>query len=477
MTSLLDAIDAIHVGKPVATPRTEPVGCRFEGPVSAEIPAAVSYARDIAPILNAHCVTCHRAGEVAPFPLTTYNDAAKRAQWIAEVARKRIMPPWRAEPGYGHFVGERRLTDREIALLSAWAKSDAPEGDLADLPPPRTYASGWSLGEPDIVLKMPTAYTVSADGKDIFWNFVLPMDNDEDLVIKAVEFHPGNPRVVHHAVIMADASGFPRTKDAASPEPGYESLGGGEELATAAWIDQWTPGITTRKLPEGVGFRVRKGTDILINMHYHPNGKVEEDQSTVGIYLARPEEKIERFVTEDPFGVITANIDIPPGISNHHVWKEYRLPVDVTLLSLFPHMHWLGREMKLMATLPDGKELPLIWIERWDFNWQDQYLCREPLRLPKGTLLRLDGWYDNSENSPYQINHPPQRVIIGTNTTDEMCLAIMKVTTDEYGDAMKLRNSQIFDLIREVVSSPMSSEMKMQLVKQYRDRLATERKN
>jgi hypothetical protein len=428
-------------------------------------------------LLNAHCVTCHRAGEVAPFTLTSYDDAAKRAEWIAEVVQKRIMPPWRAEPNFGHFVGERRLTDREIGLLSAWATAGVPLGDPADLPPLPTFNSGWSLGEPDMILKMPSPYTVAADGPDIFWNFVLPLHNEEDVIIKAVEFRPGNPRVVHHAIIMADASGIPRAKDSETPELGYKSLGGGEELATAAWIDQWTPGITTRKLPEGVGFRIKQGADILINMHYHPSGKEEQDQSQVGIYLAKPDEKVERFVTEDPFGVITANIDIPPGASQHHVWKEFTLPVDVSLLSLFPHMHYLGSEMKLLATLPDGEELPLVWIKRWDFNWQDQYLCQKPISLPKGTRLRLDGWYDNSESSPYQFSHPPQRVIIGEDTTNEMCLAIMKVTTDHREDAMTLRNTQIVDLIREVVASPMPLEGKMRLVKQFRDRLATKRED
>ena len=222
---LLDAMTAVADGKTVATPRTEAVGCPFETPKGKEASAQVTYARDIAPILFANCAECHRPGEVAPFSLLTYQDAAKRAKGLARVTERRLMPPWRADVHYGQFLDERRMTEREIALVKAWAESGAPEGNAADLPPQPKFPSGWRLGTPDLVVSVPVRYTVPADGPDIFQHFVMPLNLAKDEQVVAFEFRPGNPSVVHHAIVAIDTRGGARARDAETPEPGWRTSG------------------------------------------------------------------------------------------------------------------------------------------------------------------------------------------------------------------------------------------------------------
>ncbi|MBI3865727.1 MAG: redoxin domain-containing protein [Planctomycetia bacterium] len=424
---LTDAVTAVLAGQAPATPRTEPVGCLFESAPSPATEGKVTFARDIAPIVFANCAKCHRDGEVAPFPLMTYADAAKRARQIVRVTASRFMPPWKPQPDFGHFVDERRLTDRELELLRVWAESGAPQGNDSDLPPPPQFAEGWQVGEPDLVVGMSEPFEIPADGRDVFRNFVIPSGVAEDKLVAAVEFRPGNRRAVHHAIFYLDTSGIARKKDADDPGPGYGSFGGPGFVPSGA-IGGWAPGGTPQVLRDGMGRPLRKGSDIVIQIHYHPTGKPEIDQSSIGIHFVKGTEKTKAAAA---IMVIDRRLYIPPGEADYRMAGSYTLPHDVTFVGITPHMHLLGREMKAVATLPDGAVQPLICVKDWNFNWQDQYQFAQPIRLPKGTRLDVTARYDNSDQNPLNPNTPPKTVTWGEQTPDEMFICFFLVSTDE----------------------------------------------
>jgi mono/diheme cytochrome c family protein len=384
-----------------------------------------TYAGQVARILYAHCVSCHRPGEVAPFPLMTYQDAARKADTIARMVERRRMPPWRAEPQEHAFLDERRLSDQEVRTIVEWAKAGAPLGEDKRLPPRPAFSSEWSLGEPDLVLTMPQDVTIPAEGRDVYRCVVIPSNLLEDRTVAAVDFRPSNRAVVHHALFFLDNTGKARALDEKDPEPGYRSFGGVGFVPSGA-LGGWAPGATFHRLPEGVGRMMHKGSDVVLQMHYHPTGKVEQDRSTIAIYFTR--KPADQLLIGLPLG--TRNIDIPAGESRHHLHTELTLPVGVTVYGATPHMHWVGREMIARAILPDGKTIQLIHIREWDFDWQDQYSYARPLSLPRGTKLTLDAWYDNSSGNPRNPSNPPQRVRHGEQTTNEMCYCFLNVVPD-----------------------------------------------
>jgi len=395
--------------------------------------AAVTYSKDIAPILYQRCASCHRPGEVAPFSLLGYRDAAKRARQLAEVTRSRYMPPWKPEPGYGEFHDARRLKEEEIALIARWAETGAVEGDPADLPPAPKFADGWQLGEPDLVLEMAQPYMVKADGPDIYQCFVVPMDLAGDRHVAAVEFRPGNRRVVHHALFFLDTTGEARRRDAADPEPGYRSFGGIGFLPTGG-LGGWAPGAFPRFLPEGVARVLKRGSDLVLQMHYHPSGKPESDRSVLGVYFSKtPPRKVASFIP-----LVQRRLDIPPGEKRYRAAVAVTVPIDVEAFGITPHMHLIGREMKVTATLPDGARVPLLWVKDWNFNWQDQYLYARPVRLPAGTRVEMEAHYDNSADNPRNPSDPPRRVGWGEQTTDEMALCGVQVVAANQAELGRL---------------------------------------
>jgi hypothetical protein len=397
-------------------------------------PKPPTYNRDVAPILNKNCASCHRPGQVAPFSLLTYADAAKRAGLIATVTQKRYMPPWKAEPGYGHFQDERRLTDAQIATLEAWAKAGAPEGSSRDKPSPPQFASGWQAGEPSAVFSMAEAFHIPADGRDVFQCFVIPLNATEDRYVKTVEFHPGSPQVVHHALFFLDTSGEARKLDAATPEPGYPCFGGPRVQTLAGALGGWAPGATPQPLPEGVAYTVRKGTDLVMQIHYHPSGKPETDQSSIGLtYGDAPQKGLANMI------VGTRKIDLAPGGDAQQVTDWALVPESVDLIGITPHAHLLCRDMKADARLPDGKVVPLIWIKDWDFNWQGTYRYETPVTLPKGTRIEMHYIYDNSASNPHNPSDPPKRVTFGEQTTDEMALLFLQVVLPQPSDVAQFR--------------------------------------
>ena len=393
-----------------------------------------TFNKDIAPILWQNCAGCHRPGEVGPFSLLDYKDVAKRANFLAEITASRRMPPWKAEPGFGEFHDERRLTDAEIKTIAAWSQAGAPEGDSKDLAPAPKFPEGWQLGTPDLVLKAQEAFEIPSSGRDVYRCFVIPIPTESDRTVAAVEFRPGNRKVVHHALLFLDNTGAAHKKDEADSGPGYASFGGPGILPTGS-LGGWAPGAMPRFLPEGTGKYIRKGSDLVLQIHYHPDGKTEADQSTVGIYFTKtPAKKIVGGIA-----VRTRNLDIPPGEKRYHVTAQSQpLPVDAEAIGITPHMHYIGKEMKVVAETSDGKTIPLIWIKDWDFNWQGQYQYRSPIKLAKGTVIKLDAYYDNSAENSRNPSSPPKRVGWGEQTTDEMCLLGVQVVANSTADLLKI---------------------------------------
>lgn len=426
------AIAAIAEGRKPDVDRVEPVGCPIE-PVSAA-DSKVTYNRHVAPIIQTQCQSCHRPGEVAPFSLTNFGEVVSKASAIGEVTAGRIMPPWKAAPGHGVFKGERRLTDHEIATIQKWIADGLTEGNPADLPPAPTFVDGWQLGEPDLVLKMPASFTVPADGADVYQHFVIPLPLSEDKEVVAFEFRPGNRRIVHHAILYVDSSGTARRLDEASPELGYRRFGS-PGFRPSNVIGFWAPGYSPDFMPKGVARPLRvQNADLVMQIHYHPSGKTESDQSAVGIYFAK--EKPTRQTAD--FVIGSLKVDIAPGEKTHRISTQVGIPVDIEVVGYTPHMHLIGKTMKLTATLPDGRKMGLIDVNAWDFDWQEQYRCAAPLLLPKGTTIDLEATYDNTSDNPANPSSPPKRMMLGEQSTDEMCLCVVHTVVDRGDDSQRL---------------------------------------
>jgi hypothetical protein len=394
-----------------------------------------TFNRDVAPIIWNNCAGCHHAGEVAPFSLTSYADVKKRAKQIARITGERTMPPWKPEPGYGDFKNERRLTDQQIALISTWAQNGAPEGDPRDLPPLPKFTEGWALGEPDLVVKMTEPYTLRAGPPDVFRCFVVPLEIPSGKYVKAVEYRPANRKIAHHALLFLDNTGMARQLDAADPGPGYTRMGGVGFLPTGG-LGGWAPGAPPHRFPEHAARVIPGGTDLVIQTHFHPSGKVETEQASVGLYLT--DESPTRVSTTVPLG-LRSNIDIPPGVKDYTWSDAFTLPVAVEVPAITPHAHYLCKDMKVWATLPSGEKQWLIWIKDWDFDWQGQYVYKAPLKLPTGTKVEMVYTYDNSANNPRNPSNPPQRVRRGEQTTDEMGITFISVMPYNLADVTKVR--------------------------------------
>ena len=387
-----------------------------------------TFADHIAPILFERCGRCHRPGGLAPFSLLTYAEARERAREIVVATKHRAMPPWQVEPGSGDFVGLQPLPDTEIALIQRWVDGGRLEGDPQRVPPRPEWTEGWQLGEPDLVVSVPQAFTFRADGSDVFRTFVLPLPVGTTRYVKGLEFRPGNQRVVHHANIFIDRTPRSRELDVQDPAPGYEGLLPGSAGFPAGHFLGWTPGQVEHFLPQDISWRLDPGTDLVLNLHLQTTGSEESVQPSVGLFFsdARPKR------TPTLLRLGRQDHDIAPGEKNYTITDSYRLPVDVDVLMVKPHAHFLGREMQGLATLPDGTTQSLIYIKGWDFNWQHNFRYVSPLPLPRGTVLQMRYTYDNSADNPRNPKNPPERVRWGPESLDEMGdLWIQVLTRDE----------------------------------------------
>lgn len=438
---LLEAIEATAAGNKPKVAQTQPVGCEFEG-TSAALPDTIDWARHVAPILNAQCVECHRKGAIGPFALDTYPLARRRAKMIARVVEDNRMPPWHAHEGHAAFRGERVLTAREKAVLRAWADAGAPQGDAEDAPPkPAPPTSGWALGKPDFEVAMTEPFDVPADGDDIYRYFVIPREELEQRAVVAFDFRPGDPSVVHHCIAYVDFSGKSRKLDAKDEQPGFALFDGGGDLAEKigdemAAIGGWAPGMLPYKFPKGHAIQLPPGGDLVLEIHYHLTGKATKDQSSIAFYYA--DEPVEHWVESIVLG--TLSVDIPAGAANYWRHVSMRVPADFSLLDIGPHMHFLGKECVVRATLPDGKTMSLLSAD-WDFRWQGVYIYREPLHIPKGT--RIDAWFrfDNSAANPDNQLSPPQRVRWGWQSTEEMCQVYLTLVPERAKDFKRIERA------------------------------------
>jgi Flp pilus assembly protein TadD len=380
--------------------------------------ASPTFHRDIAPILFTHCAPCHRPGEAGPFPLLTYEDARRRAPQIAAVTRQRYMPPWLPAPGFGEFVGEHRLTEAQIQTIERWAQAGAAEGPPSASPAP-VFTAGWQLGPPDLVLTAAKPFTLPEDGPDVFWNFILPASVKESRQVRAIEIRPGNARTVHHANVLVDRSRSQRYREKAGGEgfPGMDLTVASDTFDPDSHFLFWKPGGAPFEEPPGMSWRLDPGNDLVLNVHLRPSGKPEVVQPSVGLYFTRePQSRYPMLIQLENDGAL----DIPAGDSDFLVSDDFLLPLDADLLAVYPHAHYLGRVLESYATLPDGTKRWLVRIPQWDLNWQAVYRCREPVFLPKGTVISMRFHYDNSAANPRNQHSPPQRVRGGNQATDEM---------------------------------------------------------
>jgi hypothetical protein len=402
-----------------------------QGKTTAYQPAKrhiLEFNNQIAPIVFTKCARCHYPGSAAPFALTSYREVRNHARAIRRALDRGLMPPWKPDHGVGEFFGDRSLTSQEKGMLKQWLAEGCREGDPSRKPLPPQVPPKWSLGPPDDILQMAEPFKIPAEGNDIYRCFVIPTNYPEDRWVRAADFEPGDPKVVHHALLFVDTSGQARARDAAEPGPGFTAFGAlGFEIA--GQLGAFIVGGTPEFLPDGVGYLLPKGADIVIQVHYHPTGKEETDRSRVGLYFCKqPVDKKLRFLT---VAVPPRLLRIPPDESNCVFWAEQLMPPDVTVLQVFPHMHLIGRTIEATAILPKGRFVPVVRISDWDFRWQSIYTLKQPLDLPAGSRIRLEAHYDNSSGNPRNPNKPPKPVSFGFGTSDEMCVVWIGYIADK----------------------------------------------
>ncbi len=400
------------------------------------LPAAqqTTFNRDIAPILFRYCAPCHRPGEAGPFPLLTYGDAKTRARQIAAVVSKRFMPPWLPEQQELRFADELHLSDEQISLFRRWVEQGAVEGAPGDLPAAPHFVPGWQLGRPDKIIETEKPYTLPAGGTDTYWNFIFRTPVDRTRWLRAIEIRPGDKSVVHHANILVDRNQSARRLEVEPHAgfPGMELKIESETFDPDSHFLFWKPGTVPRPEPEGMSLRLDKDTDLVLNMHLQPSGKPERIQPSLGLYFT------DKPATLFPLLLQMENdkqLDIAPDEKRFLVTDEITLPVDVDLLAIYPHAHYLGKDLQALASLPDGSAKKLIHIPQWDLNWQAVYHYTVPVFLPKGTTISMRYIYDNSRENPANPNDPPRRVVAGNRSSDEMAHLWLQVLPHAASDA------------------------------------------
>jgi mono/diheme cytochrome c family protein len=391
--------------------------------------AAPTFSNEVVRVFQQNCQSCHNPGDIAPFSLMTYEEAVPFAESIKAKTQARQMPPWKAVAGCGEFENARALDDEDLDTIVRWVDAGVPEGDPAHLPPPLAFPDEWKNGEPDLALvtaakgyKIPAGVT-----EDIYRCFTLPADTIADRFVTGVEIRPGNRAIVHHVLLFIDGTGASVALDRADPGPGYSMFGGVGFTPTGS-LGGWAPGSAPQNLPEGTGVLVPRGARIVVQVHYKPNGLEEIDATQIGLKYARGPVYQDMFVLP----VWNRTFTIPADARDYPVNASLTLPqaVNITLRAVAPHMHLLGREMQVTATLPDGERRCLIYIDDWDFHWQGQYDFAQPIPLPAGTRIDVAARYDNSELNHNQPSFPPIPVSWGERTTDEMCIAFIAFTVD-----------------------------------------------
>ncbi|MGC2829828.1 MAG: tetratricopeptide repeat protein [Candidatus Acidiferrum sp.] len=394
----------------------------------------VTFNRDIAPIIFRNCSQCHHPGESGPFPLLTYADVKSHGRQIAYMTSKHIMPPWLPDAGGPKFAGELRLTEEQITTIQKWVEQGEIAGNPSDLPPQPKFEAGWELGKPDVIVRAEKPFRLPASGTDMYWNFIFRTPVHRTRWLKAIEIRPGDKRLVHHANVLVDRQQSGRRME---KEPGA-GFGGMELIIESEAFDPdshflfWKPGSPPYVEPNGMALRLDRTTDLILNTHLQPSGKPELIQPTLGLYFT------DKPATKHPILIQLDNdreLDIPPGAKNFLVSDDFVLPVDASVLAIYPHAHYLGKDLLAFATLPDGTRKTLIHISNWDLNWQAVYHYAQPLELPAGTKISMRFTYDNSADNIRNPNDPPKRVMAGNRAVDEMAHLWLQVLPREVPDA------------------------------------------
>ncbi len=430
---LADALDSILADKPVEVAKTDVQGCFIDryDPSTVKIArvrglkgelaeaweerdhkgrpvvARPNFAEHVAPILQAKCQSCHRPGQSGPFSLITFEDAKRWSGAIAEAIDEHRMPPWHADPRFGHFSNDRSLTPDQHATITAWIDQDTPSGDLSKVPAPVKYSEGWTVGKPDVVFEIPQPYTVAATGILGYQNFRVPTNFQEDKWVQVAEAAPGDKSVVHHIIVYAIDPKAPR------------------DPAKRIHLCGYAPGDMPSVYPEGVAKRVPAGYDLVFQLHYTPNGKVRVDRSKVGLTFAKGPVKHEARTVE----IAQRFFSIAPGDANSEVTSKLTLPKDAHLLSFMPHMHLRGKDFKYTLTPPGGKPEVMLSVPAYDFGWQSYYMLKEPRLLKAGSVIDCVAHFDNSKANPANPN-PTIPVRWGDQTFEEMMIGYIDVYTD-----------------------------------------------
>ncbi len=399
-SDLSQALQEFLADKPVSIVRTQAAGCLIGRTRKTHGETTITYTSQIARLFQKRCHECHRAGQVGPFSLENYDSAKGWAEMIREVVTEERMPPWHADAPHGKFSNDRRLPREERETLLAWISQGCPKGDNKDLPPPKQYVEGWTIGKPDLVLTMENAFVVPAKapkGGIPYQHIVVPTHFTEDMWVQAAQARPGNPAVVHHILAFLQDAGKP--------------LGIQDDDVLVGHA----PGDLPLVLPPGIAMKIPKGSKLLLQMHYTANGVEQSDRSSVGLIFAKkPPEHVAHTRTVNNLKFV-----IPPGAANQQVRSAYAFPKEAMILSFMPHMHLRGKSFQYKVVYPDGHAEIALSVPRYDFNWQSTYRLTNPLRVPAGTRIECTGTFDNSTNNPNNPD-PTKEVRWGDQTWEEM---------------------------------------------------------
>lgn len=407
----------------------------------------VTFAEDVAPIVFSQCSECHRPGQSAPFSLLSYDDIAKRSRQIVEVIESGYMPPWLPDQAKGTFINERILSATEKGLIRQWHNDGAPEGNPEKAPAVPEFNDGWKLGPPDLIVRLPQEFVIPAEGPDIYRNFVIPLEEVGDQkFVRTVDFRPLNPKVVHHMVLLTDVTASSRELDSLDETPGFPGI---MSLSDArlpyGQFHGWTPGKAPYAGTEGIAWPLEAPVDLVLQVHMQTTGKPENLQVEIGFYFA------DKPPVYRPYPLVFRNkiIEIPPGEKDYHVKGSFQLPVDAEVISIYPHAHYLAKNIQARAHLADGTSKPLISIPNWDFDWQDEYrfLGDKTVFLPARTIIEFDYTFDNSADNPQNPSSPPTKVTYGQNSTDEMAEFMLQVLTKSSEDLFTLDQAAQFNAI------------------------------
>lgn len=423
------AINEFLAGRQVSIPITEPVGCIIGRSRNKNPTGDITYSNQVARILKQHCVRCHREGQIAPFTLTDYEDVVAWSEMMLEVIGEGRMPPWHANPEFGHFSNDAHMPEKDKQTIAEWVNNGMPKGNPKNLPEPEEFAAGWQIPEPDLVLKMPAPYVVPAKGVVDYQYFEMDPGFDDDVWVKGSEIRPGNPAVVHHVFVYYVP---PNQDEARAEDPLFNAIAG------------FAPGMPVGLWPDGMARLIPKDSRIFFQVHYTPNGSEQLDQTEVGLVLADASE----VQSEAQFG-IAVNMDfrIPPGVASHHVQAGYSVTQDTWLHALIPHMHYRGKSFRFTARNPNGDEEILLDVPTYDFNWQNVYALAEAKLIPKNTVLMCYGVFDNSADNVANPD-PSKEVRWGDQSWDEMMLGTFVtsrpewIKSGEYPKVEPTKNSQ-----------------------------------